>query len=607
LTICDQIEFPAFEPLAEGELFPSCSVSDTERDVTNNPNRLSARYSEATASLSDITGDANTPNSNVVEKVVERQESKKKTKNTTDLANDNSGSFLWDLTVADISNVAKQKPRLFEYEHVFFVGDLNYRLACTDLHAITEAIMTNDLDWLVSHDQLLQEKAKGNIFEGFREADIYFLPTYKYRVGSTDYEYFKGSKKPANAGAKKAGEAKARLPKKRENNGKAGELGFTIQMLRQLNLDSLEGEALASKFCEVAARRSGEKKIRFSTLSGVFSGDEVCAELVRVGVVADIASALKAGNMLLSKGFFKSCTGELTFMENGCYRFAKVPGEDLLPAVLTSHPKQSEYEARIMQAAVEMNYDLADELSKKLDLFNAAFSVRIAQKTNERLKNLINLRSSVLLPQGYAERKAKELSDKQRKESEIAPPVLLARPASTTYANTAPDPTSASLANLASTHPPRVAPPPPPPPPPRSKGPEPASPTSRGSMNPARKEDVAAGPKSPVEDDSPASLMKYFVAKKHLLDEPHCAPTLGPDPPPSVRRSHGHVSATDSAPNGDDEAPEDSEGDDDDDGPPADGPLLQISQAAKSAVRRGAIACFTDPGRVWSLPIWRPC
>ncbi len=250
LTICDQIEFPAFEPLAEGELFPSCSVSDTERDVTNNPNRLSARYSEATASLSDITGDANTPNPNVVEKVVERQESKKKTKNTTDLANDNSGSFLWDLTVADISNVAKQKPRLFEYEHVFFVGDLNYRLACTDLHAITEAIMTNDLDWLVSHDQLLQEKAKGNIFEGFREADIYFLPTYKYRVGSTDYEYFKGSKKPANAGAKKAGEAKARLPKKRENNGKAGELGFTIQMLRQLNLDSLEGEALASKFCE---------------------------------------------------------------------------------------------------------------------------------------------------------------------------------------------------------------------------------------------------------------------------------------------------------------------------------------------------------------------
>jgi hypothetical protein len=75
-----------------------------------------------------------------------------------------------------------------------------------------------------------------------------------------------------------------------------------------------------------------------------------------------------------------------------------------------------------MQAAVEMNYDLADELSKKLDLFNAAFSVRIAQKTNERLKNLINLRSSVLLPQGYAERKAKELSDKQRKVSFLYPP-----------------------------------------------------------------------------------------------------------------------------------------------------------------------------------------
>lgn len=41
---------------------------------------------------------------------------------------------------------------------------------------------------LTSRDQLLQEARKGQVFNGFCEGYLTFKPTYKYDVGSSNYD-----------------------------------------------------------------------------------------------------------------------------------------------------------------------------------------------------------------------------------------------------------------------------------------------------------------------------------------------------------------------------------------------------------------------------------
>ncbi|KAJ9112299.1 hypothetical protein QFC19_000718 [Naganishia cerealis] len=67
------------------------------------------------------------------------------------------------------------------YDTVFWMGDLNFRLDISRLHA----------DWLVSRkeyaqalefDQLRSAMIRGDVFDGFSEAPIDFAPTFKYDV-----------------------------------------------------------------------------------------------------------------------------------------------------------------------------------------------------------------------------------------------------------------------------------------------------------------------------------------------------------------------------------------------------------------------------------------
>lgn len=67
------------------------------------------------------------------------------------------------------------------YDTVFWMGDLNFRLDISRLHA----------DWLVSRkeyaqalefDQLRNAMVRGDVFDGFAEAPIDFAPTFKYDV-----------------------------------------------------------------------------------------------------------------------------------------------------------------------------------------------------------------------------------------------------------------------------------------------------------------------------------------------------------------------------------------------------------------------------------------
>jgi len=69
-----------------------------------------------------------------------------------------------------------------------WLGDLNYRIQDISNHPVRSLIQNHLQSVLVSKDQLLQEAERGEIFKGYSEGTLGFKPTYKYNVGSSDYD-----------------------------------------------------------------------------------------------------------------------------------------------------------------------------------------------------------------------------------------------------------------------------------------------------------------------------------------------------------------------------------------------------------------------------------
>lgn len=70
--------------------------------------------------------------------------------------------------------------------HVFWVGDLNYRIDLPREDVITK-VGEEDFSFLASNDQLVRARASGDAFVGFDEAEIAFAPTYRYERGNRKY------------------------------------------------------------------------------------------------------------------------------------------------------------------------------------------------------------------------------------------------------------------------------------------------------------------------------------------------------------------------------------------------------------------------------------
>lgn len=87
---------------------------------------------------------------------------------------------------------------VLDHEICIFNGDMNYRI---DLprDAVLSAIHQNDFEKLLEHDQLLTQRRKNPGFRlrPFTEAPINFAPTYKYNVGSNDYDTSEKKRTPA--------------------------------------------------------------------------------------------------------------------------------------------------------------------------------------------------------------------------------------------------------------------------------------------------------------------------------------------------------------------------------------------------------------------------
>lgn len=85
---------------------------------------------------------------------------------------------------------------LEDHDMVFWLGDLNYRLDCTDIDDVFSKLDARDLSWkqLLCADQLTLARRHGHAFAEFQEHEIDFKPTYKFKPGGDDYQRGAGDK-----------------------------------------------------------------------------------------------------------------------------------------------------------------------------------------------------------------------------------------------------------------------------------------------------------------------------------------------------------------------------------------------------------------------------
>ncbi|KDO77093.1 hypothetical protein CISIN_1g0011231mg, partial [Citrus sinensis] len=91
-------------------------------------------------------------------------------------------------------------PELSEADMVIFLGDFNYRLDGITYDEARDFISQRCFDWLRERDQLRAEMEAGNVFQGMREADIKFPPTYKFEkhlAGLAGYDSGEKKRVPA--------------------------------------------------------------------------------------------------------------------------------------------------------------------------------------------------------------------------------------------------------------------------------------------------------------------------------------------------------------------------------------------------------------------------
>ena len=85
-------------------------------------------------------------------------------------------------------NQNQETQNLYEHDILLWCGDLNYRINNDNFDETVEMIKQNKMFELRKLDQLRLEKEAGNVFAEFEEGKINFPPTYKFKVGTHDYD-----------------------------------------------------------------------------------------------------------------------------------------------------------------------------------------------------------------------------------------------------------------------------------------------------------------------------------------------------------------------------------------------------------------------------------
>ena len=67
------------------------------------------------------------------------------------------------------------------FDHVFYAGDLNYRIGQSRDY-VDQKLKSMDIQDLIQYDELSIGLKEKKVFHGFKEAPITFQPTYKFDV-----------------------------------------------------------------------------------------------------------------------------------------------------------------------------------------------------------------------------------------------------------------------------------------------------------------------------------------------------------------------------------------------------------------------------------------
>ena len=100
---------------------------------------------------------------------------------------------------ADVFTSGGDGSMILDHEICILNGDLNYRIDTMGRDTVVKHIAQQNLGRLLERDQLLLSRKKNPGFRlrAFQESPITFAPTYKYNVGSDDYDSSEKRRSPA--------------------------------------------------------------------------------------------------------------------------------------------------------------------------------------------------------------------------------------------------------------------------------------------------------------------------------------------------------------------------------------------------------------------------
>ncbi|KAI1286655.1 Inositol polyphosphate 5-phosphatase OCRL [Halotydeus destructor] len=84
-----------------------------------------------------------------------------------------------------------------DHDHIYWLGDMNYRITGVGASQVKSMLEEEDFLKLLDHDQLRIQQRLKRIFVGFQEGDIKYQPTYKYDVGSDNWDSSEKNRPPA--------------------------------------------------------------------------------------------------------------------------------------------------------------------------------------------------------------------------------------------------------------------------------------------------------------------------------------------------------------------------------------------------------------------------
>ena len=84
-----------------------------------------------------------------------------------------------------------------DHDLIYWLGDLNYRLNDLTTDEVKKAIETGKIETLFKYDQLKLQQKLGKVFIDYNEAPIRYQPTYKYDVGTDQWDSSEKNRAPA--------------------------------------------------------------------------------------------------------------------------------------------------------------------------------------------------------------------------------------------------------------------------------------------------------------------------------------------------------------------------------------------------------------------------